>query len=137
MPMHPTRTIELRLAVLALLGVVLLLVSACDSAAPPKVISNATNDMVILEFWEEEGPRSDFTEGLRFAEDEAGNQFVRTYSLPLGSTVGIVFAGVLVGTRYPLVVSNAAGDELFRRTFSPDELDDHDWKVVITSEGIR
>ncbi len=137
MPMHPTKKFNLRLAVLALLGVVLLLVSACDAAAPPMVISNATNDMVILEFWEEEGPRSDLTEGLRFAEDEAGNQFVRTYSLPLGSTVEIVFAGVLVGTRYPLVVSNAAGDELFRRTFSPDELNDRDWRITITPEGIR
>lgn len=125
------------IAVLALVCVAMLLVSACDSAAPPMVISNTMEGTVVLRFQEEEGiSRSIFTDGLGLAAED-GDQYVKFYSLAPGITVEFVFETVLVASRYPLVVSNVDGVELFKRTFLPEELDDLDWEITIKPEGIQ
>ena len=133
------RTAHSRVAALALLGVVVLLVSACeDSGAPPMSITNTMNNTVILRFQETEGgSRSIFTDGLGLAAEKGRDQYVKFYALAPGVTVELVFETVLVASRYPLVVNNTDGVELFRRTFLPDELDDRDWNITITPEGIQ
>lgn len=65
-----------------------------------------------------------------------GSETYDTYSLNPDVMIKIVFDAVLVGTNYQIFVNDTAGAELFRRTFLEEELDERDWYITITPEGI-
>jgi hypothetical protein len=134
-------TVYSKVAALALLGVVVLVISACAHRfAQPMSITNDMEDPIVIHFLDT-SPSIYRDEPLlvRFREvvEDVTTPFHDAYLLPSGSMMEIKLDEYTIRKSYPLVVSNSDGIELFHRDLLVEELDDHDWKVVITPEGIQ
>ena len=114
----------------AVISVVALAAVACDAVAPPLTIVNSTSDTISVSFFYKESSRT-----LRIKERDDG-QFSESLSIASGEGPITDFA-VFERDQYTLIVSNSDTNELFRRTFLEEELDDRDWKIIITPEGIK
>ena len=69
-------------------------------------------------------------------KDQDGGLFSDSLTIASGETTTVLFADVELH-QYTLVVKNIDGNELFSRTFLEEELDDRDWEITITPEGIQ
>ena len=108
----------------------MLLFTACDAVVPPITVRNATSDDVSVSFYYKETART-----LRIKEQDVG-LFSDSLTIASGETPTILFAAV-ERDQYTMVVKDSDGKELFLRTFLEEELDERDWKITITPEGIR
>ena len=128
--MNLARTPHSRVAALALLGIAVLLVSACDAVVPPITIHNSTSDDVTINFlYTDNGPN------LTFGAQK-GDPLSESLDIPSGGSTQVLI-GEVEQPQYTLVVKNSADQEIFRRTFLEEELDDQDWRIIITPEGIQ
>ncbi len=128
--MRLPRTVYSRVAALALLSVVTLLISACDALVPPITIQNSTSDDITVSFlYRDSSP-------LLLIREQGGNFSREPLIITPGESPQILISGVEL-PQYTLVVKNSGDQEIFRRTFLKEELDERDWKITITPEGIQ
>jgi len=119
-----------RRATLTLFGGLLLLLSACDAVVPPITIQNATtNDISVSFFYSDNGPIHDIS--------KQGGRIAREQVVISPGESPVIIIGQVEQPQYTLVVKNSADQEMFRRTFLEEELDDRDWRITITPEGIQ
>lgn len=119
-----------RLTVLALLGIAVLLLSACDTAAPPLTIENQTTGTISVSLFFKDAPRP-----IGIVK-QAGGSFRGSLDIAPEEALVILISGVSP-SQFTLVVKDTDSNELFQQTFLNDELDARDWRIIITPEGIQ
>ena len=125
----PTTVKKRGVAPALLLGIIALVV-ACDAVVPPITIHNSTSDDVTINFlYTDNGPN------LTFGAQK-GDPLSESLDIPSGGSTRVLI-GEVEQRQYNLVVKNSADEEISRRTFLPEELDDRNWRITITPEGIR
>ncbi len=119
-----------RRLLVGLLAVVALAAVACDRGIPPITIQNSTGGIVSVSF------SLDRTDSAIRVRQQDGGPFSDSVGIASGETRVIYLDGVSLDA-YTLVAKDFDRNELFRRTFLEEELDQRDWKLEITPEGIQ
>ena len=115
----------------ALIAVVALAAVAFDAVVPPITIQNSTDERVSISNYED-----DFQRPLNIRAGETG-PFSRSLVILAGDTYVIEFAGVVPTWEYFFTINYALGSKTNLYTLSDGELDQRDWKLEITPEGIQ
>lgn len=112
-----------------LIVVATLLTAACDRSEQPLVVRNSLAQSMALRVFDEFGAHA------RVATKT--DPILRdTVELAPGEEASVLIDRV---TRrgYTLVIEDRSGQELFRQSFARKELDQRQWRLTITDQGIR
>jgi hypothetical protein len=113
-----------------ILVVMALAAVACDGPAPLLFVQNSTSDAISINISYKE-----VTRALRVKKQGIG-LFSDSLIIPSMENPQVLI-DAFERYQYMFVVKDTDGNELFQRTFLNEELDDCDWEILTTPEGIQ